>query len=44
MSVMNFSYTSLQFSRLLSRNLKIKMYKTKIFHVIFMGVKLGLPH
>jgi hypothetical protein len=29
-------------SRLLSRNVKVKIYKTIILPVIFMGVKLGL--
>jgi hypothetical protein len=28
-------------SRLLSRNLKIKVYRTIILPVVFMGVKLG---
>jgi hypothetical protein len=29
-------------SRLLSRNVKVKIYKTIILPVVFMGVKLGL--
>jgi hypothetical protein len=33
---------SLLSSRLLSRNLKVKIYKTVILRVVFMGVKLGL--
>jgi len=37
-----YSAQNLLSSRLLSRNLKIKIYRTKILHVFFcMGVKLG---
>jgi hypothetical protein len=31
-------------SRLLYKNLKIKIYKTIILHVLCVGVKLGLSH
>jgi hypothetical protein len=31
-------------SRLLSRNLKVKVYKTTILPIVCTGVKLGLSH
>jgi hypothetical protein len=36
------SFQSVLSSRLLSRNVKIKIYKTIILPVFYMGVKLGL--
>jgi hypothetical protein len=38
------SVQSLLSSRLLSRNVKVKIYKTIILAVVFMGVKLGLSY
>jgi hypothetical protein len=38
------SVQSLLLSHLLSRNVKVKIYKTIILSVVFMGVKLGLSH
>ena len=35
------SVQNLLSSKLLSKNLKIKIYRTKILPVVFMGVKLG---
>ena len=38
------SVQNLLFSSVLSKNLKIKIYRTIILSVVCMGVKLGLSH
>jgi hypothetical protein len=38
------SVQNLLSSRLLSKNTKIRVYRTTILHVFCMGVKLGLSH
>jgi hypothetical protein len=40
----SYSFQSVLTSRLLSRYVKVKIYKTIILLLVCMGVKLGLPH